>query len=114
MEYKRGRKKTDDWDEIQLCAQALCLEEMLEVDICDGGLYYGKTHHRQQVLFNGPLRQRVTDLAATMQRLWQQRQTPPAEPGEKCNHCSLIDLCLPYGTTQRGVGDYLQRLFDEE
>jgi CRISPR-associated exonuclease Cas4 len=110
VEYKRGRKKEDDWDEVQLCAQAICLEEMLQVSIAEGAIYYGQTHRRVGVVFTPTLRERVEALANLMQQLWQQQRTPPAEPSAKCDHCSLNDRCLPHGLGQRRASDYLQQI----
>ncbi|QEP43032.1 CRISPR-associated protein Cas4 [Ectothiorhodospiraceae bacterium BW-2] len=114
VEYKRGRKKREDWDEVQLCAQALCLEEMLQVSLGEGSLYYGQTHRRVKVTFTEALRQRVEALAAQMQQLWQQQQTPAAQPDAKCEHCSLYDRCLPDGVAGRSAKSYLQQLWEAD
>lgn len=114
VEYKRGHKKEADWDEVQLCAQALCLEEMLSVSIAEGSLYYGQTHRRVRVALDQALRQRVVELTATMQQLWQQQRTPSATPSPKCDHCSLIDLCLPHSYRDQSVQHYLQQQFEED
>ncbi len=95
VEYKRGRKKPDQTDEAQVCAQALCLEEMLETPIPRGFLYYGQPRRRVQVLFDENLRARVATLAARMHELFDAGRTPPAQYNSKCDACSLIEVCMP-------------------
>lgn len=112
VEYKRGRPKANDCDEIQVCAQALCLEEMLDLDVPEGALFYGKTRRRKTVQFDHELRQRTEDLSGEMHRLWQSGRTPPALYGPKCDQCSLHDICIPK-TTKRDAADYLDRMFED-
>lgn len=108
IEFKRGRPKHDSCDEVQLCAQALCLEEMLGVRVPDGALYYGQTRHRHEVVFTQQLRSHTEELAARLHELWEARVTPRAEYGPKCRNCSLVDLCLPQALgRRRRVNDYL-------
>lgn len=95
VEYKRGRPKRNDCDRVQLCAQALCLEEMLGIEVPQGDLFYGKTRRHTRVDFDVSLRQRTRDAAARVHALIRSRQTPPAEPGPKCKHCSLRSVCMP-------------------
>ena len=109
VEYKRGRSKADDWDRLQLCAQAICLEEMLKIAVPEGAVYYGKPHRREQVQFDPLLREKTQTLAELMHQLWESRRTPPADPGPKCDHCSLRDRCLP---ETGGAGEYLHRMLD--
>lgn len=109
VEFKRGRPKTHDCDEVQLCAQAICLEEMLDLPIAEGALFYGRTRRRKGVRFEAALRARTTALAAQMHDLWTARRTPPAEPGTKCEQCSLRDLCMPEHTG-RDADRYLARM----
>jgi CRISPR-associated exonuclease Cas4 len=98
VEYKRGKRKPTDCDVVQLCAQALCLEEMLEISIARGAFFYGDPRRRLEVLFTPALRSRTVDLAAEMHRLFTARITPAAQPGPYCRNCSLVDLCLPSQT----------------
>jgi CRISPR-associated exonuclease Cas4 len=112
VEYKRGRPKTSDCDEIQVCAQALCLEEMLDLEIAEGALFYGKTRRRKTVRFDAKLRRRTEELAAEMHRLWRAGLTPPAIYGPKCEQCSLLDLCMPR-TAKRDAAGYLDRMLDD-
>jgi CRISPR-associated exonuclease Cas4 len=95
VEYKRGRPALDPSDEVQLCAQALCLEEMLAVELEAGALYYGEPRQRQQVLLTLDLRHQTEQLAARFHELVKAGRTPPAHYERKCRHCSLLDLCLP-------------------
>jgi CRISPR-associated exonuclease Cas4 len=95
VEYKRGRPKSAPWDAVQLCAQALCLEEMLRVSVPAGALFYGETRRRQDVSFDEALRQTTAETAARLHALFDARQTPPAVYAERCKQCSLLVLCLP-------------------
>ncbi len=96
VEYKRGKPKPHDADKVQLCAQALCLEEMLSCTIPAGALFYGKTRRRVEVAFDAPLRQRTMQLIAELRELVDSRTTPRAayEKG-KCGRCSLLKVCMP-------------------
>lgn len=100
VEYKRGQPKPDERDWVQLCAQAMCLEEMLAVRIPVGDIFYGKTRRRQHVEFTEGLRFRTLDLSRQMHEAFRRGFTPPAERGKRCALCSLVDLCLP-GITRR-------------
>jgi CRISPR-associated exonuclease Cas4 len=95
VEYKRGRPKRGRYDEIQLCAQALCLEEMLETVIPSGALYYGKTRRRAAVSFDENLRGTTRDFARQLHHLLSSARLPAADPGPKCKRCSLKTDCLP-------------------
>jgi len=95
VEYKRGRPKRNRCDEVQLCAQALCLEEMLGAAVPAGALFYGRTRRRKDVPLDPPLRRAIEEAATSLRRLFDSRMTPPAEVGPKCRNCSLKDVCLP-------------------
>ena len=103
VEYKRGKLKPTDCDSVQLCAQAICLEEMLGVSVPVGAIFYGEPRRRIDVDFTVALRGRTEQLAATMHRLYNAHETPPALPGKHCDRCSLIDVCLPQGTARAQV-----------
>ncbi|WP_420449968.1 CRISPR-associated protein Cas4 [Candidatus Palauibacter sp.] len=96
VEYKRGRPKRHRADEVQLCAQALCLEEMFEVCVSSGGLFYGAKRRRSEVVFNDELR-RTTETASARLHSLLSRAAPPAAEYQprKCDACSLISVCLP-------------------
>lgn len=111
VEYKRGKPKPDERDEVQLCAQAFALEEMLEVNIEMGFLYYAQTRRRVEVIFDRELRNRVEDLANRMHRMYAEGKTPPGKVGKHCNLCSLIELCQPVlAKPKRLVKDYIERM----
>ena len=96
VEYKRGRPKSHRADEVQLCAQALCLETMLLQDIAEGALFYGETRRRTAVLFNAELRRLTQDTIAATRTLLRSDKTPSAQYSSKlCDACSLVDLCQP-------------------
>lgn len=113
VEYKRGRPKEHDADELQLCAQALCLEEMLCCTVPAGALYYGEPHRRTEVLFTPELRQRVESCLSEMHELYHRQHTPKVKPTKACNACSLKDLCLPKLMSRKKVSDYLAGAMEE-
>jgi CRISPR-associated exonuclease Cas4 len=108
VEYKRGRPKSDRCDEVQLCAQAMCLEEMLEVHVTEGALFYGAPQRRHAVRFDAELRQ-VTEAAADrLHTLFQAGLTPGAKRQPKCRSCSLAARCRPDAlSTQRVASRYV-------
>jgi len=95
VEYKRGKPKADDCDKVQICAQALCLEEMLKVKIPAGALFYGKTRHRLDVEFDEFLRRTTTDTAQLLHEFIRAGNTPKPEYSRKCESCSLKEVCMP-------------------
>ena len=95
VEYKRGTPKNHRADEVQLCAQALCLEEMLGVSIADGALFYGETRRRTDVAFDIELRSLTEDVARKVHALIHAGLTPPPVLTKGCQACSLVDLCRP-------------------
>ncbi|MBI3986818.1 MAG: CRISPR-associated protein Cas4 [Lentisphaerae bacterium] len=95
VEYKRGKPKHDTCDDIQLCAQAMCLEEMLNCRIPAGALFYGAIRRRHDVVFDAALRQKTEDTALRLHELVAAGITPPACYGKKCENCSLLSLCMP-------------------
>jgi CRISPR-associated exonuclease Cas4 len=114
VEYKRGKPKPDDCDAVQLCAQALCLEEMLNVAIADGALFYGTTRRRLDVSFDAALRERTERLAHALHDLFNARVTPPAVFEKRCENCSLIEECLPQTAGNRkSAARYLDRVLAE-
>ena len=95
VEYKRGKPKKNNCDKVQLCAQALCLEEMLDIEIPCGALFYGKTRRRKDVNFDNALRQETESAAIQLYKLIESRQTPPPVYTPKCKSCSFFHVCLP-------------------
>ncbi|MDY6832056.1 MAG: CRISPR-associated protein Cas4 [Thermodesulfobacteriota bacterium] len=115
VEYKRGKPKPDDCDTVQLCAQAICLEEMLNVTIPDGALFYGKTRRRADVRFDELLRQKTEEAALQVHKLIESGITPEPEYSAKCESCSLIGLCLPKTAGKRqAVKRYLEKVLQGE
>lgn len=95
IEYKRGKPKRDPCDEAQLCAQTMCLEEMLATNIPRGYLYYGQTRHRVEIELTAKLRDLVQAMADEMHDYFQRGNTPRVKPSKACRACSLADVCLP-------------------
>lgn len=115
IEYKRGRPKSDDRDAVQLCAQAMALEEMLQVRIEKGYLFYGQTRRREMIVFDDALRERTVFLAERMHVLFAQGLTPKAEKGKHCSLCSLVELCQPkWNLRSRSVSNYLAKMCQVE
>ncbi len=109
VEYKRGKPKQHRADEVQLCAQALCLEEMLAVDVATGALYYGRRRRRMPVAFDAPLRELTESAARRLHEMLTAGNTPVAVREAKCDKCSLLDLCLPAAPAS-SARSYLDRL----
>lgn len=96
VEYKRGSSKEDDADRLQLCAQAICLEEMLTCPVIPTGyLYYAQTRRRELVALDATLREKTTDCLREMRRLYDRAYTPRVRTSAKCRSCSLREICLP-------------------
>ncbi|MDX9835560.1 MAG: CRISPR-associated protein Cas4 [Desulfobulbus sp.] len=110
VEYKRGRPKKDDSDRVQLCAQALCLEEMLGCVVTEGALYYGQKKRRTPVIFDYPLRDKVAQTVVAVHALLEAALTPPPQYDAGCESCSFLPLCLPKTATRKSVGRYLQKM----
>lgn len=111
VEYKRGSPKIEDWDRVQLCAQAMCLEEMLGTQVPEGAIFYGKPRRRERVVFDDSLRRQVEHVCSAVHDLVRHGLLPEAEYGAKCRHCSLKDICMP-GKGKRSVEAYLQAGLD--
>lgn len=107
VEYKRSGASGQGGDELQLCGQAMCLEEMLCCSIPEGALYSGETRQRKAVPFTDQLRQTVRDSLAEMHALYQRSHTPKVKAKKGCNACSLKELCLPKLLSRRSVEEYL-------
>lgn len=114
VEYKRGKPKVNDIDKVQLCAQAMCIEEMLAVKVENGALWYWQTRKRIDVELNTHLRIQTVTLIGQIQKLFEQIQTPPPTLGKHCEACSLIDTCQPELTNEDDSKYYITTLFDME
>ena len=108
VEYKRGKPKNDIFDIAQLCAQAMCLEEMLCCTIPEGALYYGEPRRRERVLFTQDLRITVSQAVEEMHQLYSRGYTPKTKPKKECNSCSLKDICLPVLVSMQSVDEYMK------
>ncbi|MBU6267182.1 MAG: CRISPR-associated protein Cas4 [Sphingomonadales bacterium] len=95
VEYKRGKPKAHRADEVQLCAQALCLEEMFGVAVPEGALFYGQTRKRQRIVFDAELRALTAGVAADCRAMIAQSRTPLPHETPACRRCSLADACYP-------------------
>ena len=107
VEYKRGRPKSDDCDRVQLCAQAMCLEEMLGVPIQAGELFYGRPRRRTEVVFDAVLRNTTVAAAERLQALIAAGETPQARGEAKCRSCSLVELCMPGLSSKRSAAKFV-------
>jgi CRISPR-associated exonuclease Cas4 len=114
VEYKRGRPKTANWDQVQLCAQALCLEEMLRCAVPAGALFYGTNRRRKEVRFDNKLRRETEEAAVRLHALVRSGKTPLARYEKKCESCSLLNLCMPKAAGMgKSVTRYLSRMLAE-
>jgi CRISPR-associated exonuclease Cas4 len=111
VEYKRGALRREHGYEIQLCAQALCLEEMLGAAISAGAIFFGETRRRMDVDFDLALRAETAAAAQRVHALIATEKTPPAVLTPKCEKCSLHEVCMPEAFSARPrVADYLTRM----
>lgn len=116
VEYKRGRPKSHRADEVQLCAQAMCLESMLGAPAQRGALFYGQTRRRKEVVFDRELRELTLRTVTSIRTMLASGQTPSAryEAG-RCDACSLLDICQPRLLGHRNIESWLQlQLEDKE
>lgn len=107
VEYKHGKPKLDDCDRSQLCAQAICLEEMLCCHIQEGALYYGQPQRRESVVFTDEMRNEVSCAIAQMHDLISKGYTPTVRLNRQCKSCSLNSVCLPEIAKTKSVNDYI-------
>lgn len=112
VEHKRGKPKLHRADEVQLCAQGLCLEEMTGFPVPEGALYYAETRRRVRVPFDPDLKQETEETAAALDAVFQSRQTPgPTLHMSRCRACSLKQLCRPE-TVSRPVKAWRRRMLN--
>ena len=114
VEYKRGKPKKDDSDKVQLCGQAMCLEEMLDVEIPEGAIFYGRTRRRQDVAFDEKLKALTEETAIRFHGLIESCRTPKVSYVKKCDNCSMYEMCLPKTVEKsKSVDSYLSTLTGE-
>ena len=114
VEYKHGRPDERGADELQLCAQAMCLEEMFVTDIPEGAIYYGKTRHRMTVALTEELREQTRISLEEMHRLFKRGYTPKAKWTKACKNCSMVEICQPKLSKQMSASEYVKRMLEEE
>ena len=100
VEYKKGRRRVFENDDAQLCAQALCLEEMLGARVERGAVYHAASKHRREVVFTPELRRSTEESLADLRRLIESGHVPPAVFKPQCEECSLFQICLPAATSE--------------
>lgn len=114
IEYKKGEPKDNNADELQLCGQAMCLEEMLLCNISSGSLFYGENRRRTKVEFTDDLRAQVKNMLTEMHELLKKGYTPKGKAQKGCNACSLKEICVPKLFKSQSVTDYIDnKLFGE-
>lgn len=114
VEYKNGKPKEDAEDELQLCAQACCLEEMFQTQIPEGYLYYGQPKRRTKVVFTEELRQKLAAYCKEMHQYFRRGYTPKVKTSKKCRSCSLAELCLPKMQEKLDVKEYIQKSLQKD
>jgi CRISPR-associated exonuclease Cas4 len=114
VEYKRGVQRHELSFEVQLCAQAMCLEEMLNVEVPAGALFYGLSRRRHDVTFDAVLRTATEDAARRLHELVAGGVTPPAVYDKRCRQCSLLEVCMPATTGGGKSADgYLKSVIED-
>lgn len=114
IEYKRGKPKEDESDSLQLCAQAMCLEEMLLCEISVAFLFYGEIKHRVEIVLDKHLRDSLREITKEMHGYYDRRYTPKVKPSKRCKACSLVELCLPKLCQNISVIEYIRKNILEE
>lgn len=114
VEYKHGRPENSHADEWQLCAQAMCLEEMLCTEIPEGAIYYGELRRRQTVPLTDELRSAVKAALSEMHELMKRQYTPKVRPKKSCSNCSMRDICHPELLGKVSASQYVQRILTED
>ena len=95
IEYKKGKPKASNEDELQLMAQAMCLEEMFSTKITEGAIFYGETRRRKPIVFTDELRDEVKKIFGEMHDYYDRNYTPKVKTSKRCVSCSLKDICMP-------------------
>jgi len=111
VEFKSGAPKENISDKVQLCAQALCLEEMLNTTITRGAFFYGKIRRRDIVDINKELRSQTERIIASVREIVSKKIVPTAEYAAKCRNCSLYSICQPKAMNRRKLHHYIKELY---
>lgn len=115
VEYKRGKPKVEDWDRIQLCAQALCIEEMRSTQVTEGAIWYWEVRRREPIAIDDTLRATTISVIEGAHTLLASGRTPPPTADKKrCRACSLVDLCEPDTFRQDHSTGYINGLFTDD
>lgn len=114
VEYKKGKPKISEEDELQLTAQAMCLEEMFSTEIPEGAIFYGETRRRETVEFSEELRQEVIKMFQEMHQYYSRGYTPKVKRSKACNACSLKEICLPRLEKISSVSAYITKTLEED
>ena len=114
VEYKKGHPKETRADQLQLTAQAMCLEEMMCCKIDEGSIFYGETRRRDRVAITEELREEVVKTFKEMHELFNRGYTPKVKWSKSCNACSLKDLCLPKLGRSPSVAEYIKNALAED
>ncbi len=112
VEFKAGQPKQNISDEVQLCAQALCLEEMLKTHVKRGAFFYGKIRRRVQVELSDELRRQTEETITAVHDIVGRKHVPVAQYITKCKSCSLEDICQPKAMNERKLKAYMKELYD--
>jgi len=111
VEFKSGQPKDDISDKVQLCAQVLCLEEMLNTAIQRGAFFYGKIRRRQVIEIDKELRSETENIIESVHEIVSKKMVPAAKYSEKCRNCSLDEVCMPKAMNERKLGEYMKALY---
>lgn len=114
IEYKKGKPKATEEDQLQLAAQAMCLEEMFSTQIMEGALFYGETKRREVVEITEALRREVKETFLEMHQYYERKYTPKVKMSKGCNRCSLKEICMPRLEKTISVKKYISQVFQEE
>ena len=98
VEFKLGKRKKWENDDVQLCAQALCLEEMFSISVSQGAVFHADSKRRRELEFHEDLRARTAEAIQRLHEMIWSSRVPPAEYRDACQECSLFDVCLPKAT----------------
>ena len=111
VEYKHGKLRSEEEYELQLCGQAMCLEEMYSCQIEKGAIFYISSHRRKEIFFTEKLRNKVAEISNELILMLDSSVVPEAEASSKCIRCSLRDICMP--ETEKTIGSYMKQLRKE-
>lgn len=113
IEYKKGKPKASNEDELQLMAQAMCLEEMFSTKITEGAIFYGETRRRKPIVFTDELRDEVKKIFGEMHDYYDRNYTPKVKTSKRCVSCSLKDICMPKIDISGSVKSYINKMLGE-